>query len=347
MTSFLSKNSFASPAYIHESAWLTHIPFAFTLVEKLQPKILVELGVHTGSSYFAFCQAVKSAAYNTICYGIDSWKGDEHAGYYDEDVFKEVQQYNKENYAGFSYLIRSNFEQALPSFEDGIIDLLHIDGYHKLESVSNDFFNWLPKMSKKGIVLLHDINVREKEFGVHLLWQELKTKYPAYEFKHGYGLGILAVGSEVPKELAFLFSKINKSKEIFINTAFGHLGSYVQHQFEFKKIINHISTLEESVKKQNHLISDQQDLLEKRDIHIKHLEQLNNNLYKQLSGLNEFCVKELTAVVQNFNQSITNNSILNRIEMMQKEQNNILQKLIKQGNQNKKILDEVCVLLKK
>ena len=39
--------------------WLEHIPFAFFLVDCLRPRLLVELGVQTGNSFNAFCQAVK------------------------------------------------------------------------------------------------------------------------------------------------------------------------------------------------------------------------------------------------------------------------------------------------
>ena len=66
-----------------ESAWIEHIPFAFFLVDILKPEILVELGVHTGNSYNAFCQAVKTLQTKTSCYGIDTWQGEAHAGYYD------------------------------------------------------------------------------------------------------------------------------------------------------------------------------------------------------------------------------------------------------------------------
>ena len=63
----------------------------------------------------------------------------------------------------------------------------------------------MPKTSARAVVLLHDINVREREFGVWRLWQELAARYPHFAFMHGHGLGVLAVGAELPEPLRPLF----------------------------------------------------------------------------------------------------------------------------------------------
>ena len=165
----------------------------------------MELGVHKGDSYFGFCQAVASLGLSTRCFGVDTWKGDEHSGFYGEEVFAEFAAYNGSRYGGFSTPLRMLFSEALDSFAEGSIDILHIDGYHSYDAVAVDFEAWLPKMSRRGVVLLHDIAVRDRDFGVWRFWEEVKGRFPSFGFSHAAGLGVLGVGSELPEAITRFF----------------------------------------------------------------------------------------------------------------------------------------------
>ncbi|RTL61518.1 MAG: class I SAM-dependent methyltransferase [Pseudonocardiaceae bacterium] len=191
-------------------AWVEHVPFAFWVVDILRPKTIVELGTHTGVSYSAMCQAVAKLELNTKCYAIDTWRGDEHAGFYPEAVYSELAAYNESKYSAFSRLVRSTFSDAALHFEDETIDLLHIDGLHTYEAVHDDFATWLPKLSKNAVVLFHDTNVREQQFGVYLLWSEVQKKYRSFEFVHCNGLGVLGLSEHYPPALELLFQANEK-----------------------------------------------------------------------------------------------------------------------------------------
>jgi hypothetical protein len=171
--------------------WLGHLPFARDLIGSLRPSTLVELGTHYGESYFGFCQSVVESGVRCTCHAVDTWKGDEHAGRYGEEVFADVQEYNNKHYASFSGLLRMTFDQALTRFEDNCLDLLHIDGLHTYDAVAHDVQAWLPKVRPGGVMLLHDVEVRQNDFQVWRVWEELEAKFPTFTFRHHAGLGVL------------------------------------------------------------------------------------------------------------------------------------------------------------
>jgi len=240
---FFSESSFLKADRIVESAWIQHVPFAFWLTEQLKPKLLVELGVHTGVSYFAFCQSIKTNKLSTLCYGVDTWMGDAHSGLYDENIWLDVSSYNAALYNAFSYLLKTTFNEALQYFEAGSIDLLHIDGYHTYEAVKEDFKSWLPKMAANGIVLFHDIVVREREFGVYKFWNELKQQYKSFEFIHGHGLGILALGEPSSGRLAQLFALAEEPEISQVRAIYAHLGEAQAESFHAMTLQNQLTLI--------------------------------------------------------------------------------------------------------
>lgn len=187
------------------SAWVEHIPFAFNVVAVLRPSTVVELGTHTGDSYCAFCQSVDAEGLATRCHAIDTWAGDAQAGHYGPEILADLRAHHDPLYGGFSSLVQTTFEDARDHFDDHSIDLLHIDGLHTLAAVEADLAGWLPKVSATGIVLLHDINVRERDFGAWRAWEALRAIHPHFEFPHGHGLGVVAPNG-APPGLRGLFS---------------------------------------------------------------------------------------------------------------------------------------------
>jgi len=188
-------------------SWSGHIPFVRDLVASLQPAVMVELGTYYGESYFAFCQSVAESRIDCTCYAVDNWRGDPHTGPYSEGVFQDVEEHNRQHYGVFSHLLRMDFEEAAGHFAPNSIDLLHLDGYHTYETIRRDVATWLPKVRPGGIALLHDIAVRQGDFGVWKLWEELSAEYRVFGFEHSCGLGVLLKPGSQPEHgiVALLF----------------------------------------------------------------------------------------------------------------------------------------------
>ncbi|HSS28854.1 MAG TPA: class I SAM-dependent methyltransferase [Usitatibacter sp.] len=224
------------PKLLKSPWWIGHIPFAFELVGRLRPRAVVELGTYSGSSFAAFCQALEAAGVDGRCYGIDLWEGDIHMGKFDDSLFREISDYVRSHHPRTAELVREDFNRAVHRFADGSIDLLHIDGTHTYEAVANDFRTWLPKMSPRGVVLFHDVNVNlqntgpaSAKFGVRRFFDETKARYPHFEFPHCWGLGVMVVGNEAPAEVMEL---VRMSRDAAFAQYFDRKGGEVSRRFE-------------------------------------------------------------------------------------------------------------------
>jgi O-antigen biosynthesis protein len=249
---------FAAPRRVtRNSAWHGHIPFAMLLVELLKPEVIVELGTYYGDSYCAFCQAVEQLGLTTRCYAIDSWRGYQTTGLYGPKVLEDLRAHHDRLYSGFSQLIRSSFDETEAQFGGGAIDLLHIDGRHRYEAVRHDFECWQPRLSRRAVVLFHDICMRGDGFGAWKFWDELKDRYPFLEFLHSSGLGVLAVGPDQPERLRELMeaSAVDLARLRYLFFRLGHLSSFTEKEDgiaekESGTNLRQIASLEQTVAEQ-------------------------------------------------------------------------------------------------
>lgn len=171
--------------------WAGHRGFAYDLVRFMRPTRLVELGVHWGTSFFAFLQAVHNEKIDCECVGVDTWRGDGHTGPYGDDVYKSVTDTIAKFFADQeTHLLRMTFDEALPCVEDASADLIHIDGFHTYDAVAHDYETWLPKLGDNGVMLFHD-TADETGYGSAKFWGELSKKHPSLAFAHSWGLGVL------------------------------------------------------------------------------------------------------------------------------------------------------------
>ena len=235
-----------SPRSAVISSWYGHVPFAFWLMWALRPRVFVELGTHNGVSYTAFCEAALAASIETRCFAVDTWHGDEHAGFYDESVYTSLQSFHDSHYSAFSRMLRTTFDDAAEYFAGGSIDLLHIDGCHSHHAVLHDFEQWQPKLSDRAVVLFHDTNVRERHFGVWRLWANLRERYPSFEFVHEHGLGVLAVGLDVPEPVRALCQLTDPTAIANLRTRFAQSGRRCVLESELTRTQESLRTAERS-----------------------------------------------------------------------------------------------------
>lgn len=210
------------------TAWVGHIPFAYYIVEKTRPHVIVELGVHGGNSFFAFADAVKALELDCLCFGVDTFQGDKHAGFYGDEIYKEVLKFCTENYPGNIMLVKGTFDNAVEAFENSTIDILHIDGCHTYEDTRHNFETWLPKLKPDGFVLFHDTMITRDDFGVWKLWNELgeNIENDIFNFIHSCGLGVL----QFTKGQQWEFNEPEKAMKYFED-----LGETILPEFQNKK----------------------------------------------------------------------------------------------------------------
>lgn len=196
---YSNKFSYLKPRQIENSAWIGHIYFANFLISILKPETLVELGIHYGFSYYNMCRTLSilkkedEEFIKTKAFGIDWFLGDRHAEFIEEEksVIEKYVKNNNLEFSSFSEIIKKNFDDAVSDFEDNSIDLLHIDGQHLYEDVSNDFNKWKKKLSDKSVVFFHDTVIKTRNFGVYKFWNEISKNYPSINFEHSCGLGVI------------------------------------------------------------------------------------------------------------------------------------------------------------
>ena len=190
-------------------------------MDALRPRLFVELGVHNGASYCAFCEAVASLALETRCMGVDTWQGDDHAGHYlDAGTLAALRGYHDPLYRAFSTLRQATFDEVAAGMAPGSVDLLHIDGLHTYEAVRHDHATWRPALSNRAVVLFHDIAVTGRSFGVKRYWEEVSSGRPHFAFDHAHGLGVLGHGDDLPPALLDLFNagaeEADRIRQVFV-----------------------------------------------------------------------------------------------------------------------------------
>ena len=243
--------------------WEGHRDFVYDLINFVKPKLITELGSQYGCSLFTFCQSVKDNNLDTKIRAVDMWIGDIGAPDTGEEVFALVNKIKDTYFSNLDIkLYQMRFDDALPDFEDGSIDILHIDGGHTFEDVDHDLKTWLPKLSEDGIILFHDV-YSDIDDGSCVHWRETKKKYSNFfDFEHSCGLGIL-----FPKSDKW-YNRIKESGffELYKDVYF--------YRSKYKYVQNRFEELSGLYEERYKAIENQSEMIRERDDQIKGTEKL-------------------------------------------------------------------------
>lgn len=264
------------------SPWVGHRYFVYDFIEYVKPKTIIELGSYYGCSTYAILQAIKDFALDSTMYAIDTWGGDIFTSHdYEEDIYGEFSKIHEQVFSELKLVkLRMTFDEAVKSFHDKSIDLLHIDGSHTYEEVKHDYETWKSKVSDDGVILFHDISEDKlygETMGSCLFWKELSKEYDCtLEFDFSYGLGVVFKNKhmyESMKEIIHIphYQRINNEMAINCN------GKVREMWFELNSKQEYIADLLKQIEIRDvHLKRYQQDSKEKQN----YIDELLNQIEK-------------------------------------------------------------------
>ena len=291
--------------------WCGHRWFAYDLVRFLAPRRIAELGVHWGTSFFAFCQAVRDGALDSEIVGVDTWRGDDHTGPYGDEVIDTVRETIRKHFKGLKIeLLRMTFDEALPYVDDESIDVMHIDGFHTYEAVEHDYTTWLPKLAPDGVLMFHDV-AEGTGYGSAKFWADVTQEHPGFMFGHSWGLGVLfPKGDGVLRRLRArnLQEKIRlyeyKGELDLVRRQNHDLGKMARERYEA------LQRQKDVIEEAQQMARERYDVMKRQNEALEHAQELAKERYEAMQGLGQSIenlkkvTRERDERIQKLNQSL-------------------------------------------
>lgn len=216
---FAQSSMFWQPEYRHTSLWLEHLPFLFWLVEALKPANSVVAGVDL-VPHFAICQAIARLSLGGHSYVI---------GEANDEQARRLAEEATDQYAGISHWLNVNPTLAIQQFNEDAIDLLMLNIAPEDDTIDSLVGDWLARLSSRSVILLPGIARREPGCKAFHAFEALSSRYPHLAFYHGAGLGLLAVGKDMPPLVSYLLESCEAgSSTQVVQDVFGRLGGSCQ-----------------------------------------------------------------------------------------------------------------------
>jgi predicted O-methyltransferase YrrM len=160
----------------------------YSLIKKINPDKLLEIGVFGGKSLFSQALALKDNKNGHII-GIDSWDKKDCIQYMTDPV--AIEWWSKLDYASIykscMKFIKENKLKKYCSLYKGTtkeyryqlrndIDILHIDGNHEEASSCYDVETYVPFVKKNGYIWFDDANWHQTKKAVNIIETKFKCR---------------------------------------------------------------------------------------------------------------------------------------------------------------------------
>ncbi|OWV29272.1 hypothetical protein [Halomonas campaniensis] len=296
---------FWQPDYREASPWLEHLPFLFWLVEALRPQQSVGLGVDS-VAHFAVCQAASRLRLGTRCFMVGAHESAENK----QDA-EAIRAYAADHFATISQWLEATPTRAIEQFDEGSVDLLLLHVEADDNSVDYLLDRWLSKLSSEGVVVVPGVSRREPGCLVFRAFETLKARYPHFVFHHAGGLGLIAVGNNLPPLLKNLLGALESAASTqVVQDVFARLGRSCQDKVTVRHQQALSQALETRVNEQasNLAVAEQQineqaeqlqQVVEERDKLKARLEQQESR-FAQERG----CLAERVSSLEEFNDEL-------------------------------------------
>ena len=166
------------------------------LIDKIKPKIIMEIGTFNGGSLFVFSKMLSDNGHiisldfpGRFFFGIPYIKLDK---YIYKNFVNKTQKIDI--LIGDSHSLEK-INEVKEKLNSNKLDILFIDGDHSYQGVKQDYENYRSLVKKDGLIIFHDI-LPGNQYGVDVFWDEVKQNKKYYEFiedknQISYGIGIL------------------------------------------------------------------------------------------------------------------------------------------------------------
>ena len=206
VSAFLSEASFwvsdhAAKPLVHSAFH----PVARWLVDAARPRVIAQLGFERPSVYFALCETVERLGLATSCVAVEPLTTAPPDNVRLNAASRRARETHARAFGTFSTLARVPIEEIIESFPDRSIDLIHPSDPGGVARFQRDLDAWRTKFSERAILLLPQTNIPGREGGSRDFHDDLARRHPSFEFTHGDGFGLIALGEAPPERVRALF----------------------------------------------------------------------------------------------------------------------------------------------